>query len=141
MQRMGVGRYKKEYKKIIITDIPDNIPEKFINKLLGNIHTNNKGCWVRGNDSTIYTNIKWNGKFERAHRVSYEIFNGVKIPKELCGCHKCDVKACVNPKHIFIGSTAMNMQDAIIKRRVFSPRVGKNKWAEFPKLRKLIKGY
>lgn len=77
------------------------------------------GCWIwRGALS------KWGyGKFSLvtgshslAHRVSYEIYNG-DIPKGLCVLHKCDVPACVNPKHLFIGTNKDNTDDAMRKGR------------------------
>lgn len=134
-------RHKYEYKNILVMQLPDNIDLELIEELLGNIHFNEKGCWVRGDDSTTYTSIKHNGKIQHAHRVSFEIFNGQKVPEHLFGCHECDIKACINPEHIFIGNSQLNMQDARIKGRVKDIRIEKSKWAEFPKLRKLIKGY
>lgn len=133
---------KKEItKNIIVIEIPDNINLNMISKLLSDIHINDKGCWIRGNDSMKYTSIKFEGKRQQAHRVSYEIFKGKKIPYNLNGCHECDIKACINPEHIFPGDDALNIQDARIKGRIFPVRIKKSKWANFPKLRQLLKGY
>ena len=137
----GRKRIVLEYKNIYVINIPDNINLDFLIKLLSKIHTNEKGCWIRGNDSSIYTTIKWNDKIQQAHRVSYEIFKGQKIPSHLFGCHECDVKACINPDHIFIGSNGLNIQDARIKGIVFPVKVRGSKWNKYPKLRKFLKGY
>ena len=46
-----------------------------------------------------------------AHRVSYFLHNG-KIPKDRLILHSCDVKHCVNPKHLELGDHSKNIQDA-----------------------------
>lgn len=52
-----------------------------------------------------------------AHRKSYEIFKG-EIPKGFFVCHKCDVPACCNPDHLFVGTPKDNVQDGILKGRI-----------------------
>jgi hypothetical protein len=36
-------------------------------------------------------------------------------------CHRCDVPACVNPEHLFIGTAFDNMRDAMRKGRLKLP--------------------
>lgn len=56
------------------------------------------------------------GHSQKAHRVAWELFNG-PIPKGMSICHKCDVRNCVNPSHLFIGTHADNNHDMIAKGR------------------------
>lgn len=56
------------------------------------------------------------GVFEQAHRLSWQIHFG-PIPDNLHVCHRCDVRNCVRPDHLFLGTRIDNMQDCAIKGR------------------------
>lgn len=53
---------------------------------------------------------------DRAHRVAYRLFV-TDIPKGLHVLHKCDVRKCVNPTHLFLGTQADNNRDMFSKGR------------------------
>jgi len=51
------------------------------------------------------------------HRLAYFIWYGVD-PGSLQVCHSCDVKLCVNPKHLWLGDQGQNVRDAKSKGRL-----------------------
>lgn len=81
------------------------------------------GCWlwelslVDGYGGAVVPTRKAEGaRHRKAHRLSYEAFVG-PIPDGLLVCHKCDVRACCNPDHFFLGTKFDNASDMIAKGR------------------------
>ena len=66
--------------------------------------------------STGYGRMFYNGKRETAHRVIWEMSFG-PIPPGLCVCHSCDVKLCIEPEHLFLGTNRENILDMWNKSR------------------------
>lgn len=94
-------------------------------RFMENISKQSNGCW-------LWTSTKWSngygmfnvynaekGKYcgVLAHRFAWGLDSGKMPPKHLNVCHKCDVKECVNPEHLFLGTAKDNIDDCHRKGR------------------------
>ena len=85
----------------------------------------NCGCWL------------WTGAYHRqgygqfalsgsrivlAHRASWALHHGYMPHPDTKVCHSCDMPECVNPDHLWLGTTADNTRDAAAKGRLGKAR-------------------
>lgn len=77
------------------------------------------GCWLWTGHTNYsgYGVLKIGGADKRAHRVSWELAHG-PVPEPLLVLHRCDVRNCVNPSHLFLGTQQHNLEDCRLKDRV-----------------------
>ncbi len=70
------------------------------------------GCWlwVARLNKHGYGTFQIGCRSCLAHRVSFEIYRS-PIPEGMEILHKCDVRACVNPQHLYVGTQFENMRD------------------------------
>lgn len=59
------------------------------------------------------------GTLFKAHRLAWELFNNQRIPPQMVACHHCDNPCCVNPLHIFVGTSKDNAADVEKKGRMY----------------------
>lgn len=74
------------------------------------------GCWIWTQGKTTRGYGK-SGDIS-ASRVSWIAFYGA-IDDGLHVCHKCDVRTCVNPEHLFLGTALDNHRDMVSKGREY----------------------
>lgn len=89
------------------------------NKILNNIKIDSNNCWIwqlSCYSGTGYGQLHIRPNKILVHRLSYELFNG-SIKEGLCVLHKCDVRSCCNPEHLFLGTKGDNIRDCVKKKR------------------------
>jgi len=95
--------------------------KRYLQRILQNIEFSNSGCWLwKG-----YTNENGYGQLNlyhyrkvRPHRFIAYCFHGLNLfDLALDACHSCDVRHCVNPFHIWVGTRSDNFKDAVAKGR------------------------
>lgn len=96
---------------------------------------NENGCLIWRGPKTRFGHgrIAVAGRVKRfVHRVAWELANG-PIPTGMSVCHKCDVPACINPDHLFLGTIADNNADCRSKGRFIPLNGAKNGRARLTK--------
>lgn len=81
------------------------------------------GCWLWTGHlmSGGYAEMFFRGKLWRVHRLAYWFWKG-EFDLKLDICHTCDIKRCVNPDHLWLGTHRQNMIDHVEKGRHYETK-------------------
>lgn len=96
------------YSKIIKQSLQERFDDNYI--------VSPNGCWLW--TGSVYPNgygrLTVKNRSKLAHRLSVELHKG-QIPIGMFVCHKCDIKNCVSPHHLFVGTAKDNSIDLASK--------------------------
>ena len=115
-KRYGVNVIERLSAKISIGQVPDNLETPCLE-------------WIGYKDRAGYGKIKIEGESKSAHRVAWEASSRIELPSDVYVCHHCDNPSCINPTHMFPGTSTENNHDMMEKGR-FIPAPGRPKLTE-----------
>jgi hypothetical protein len=122
--------------------------EGIVEKFWSRVDVGGSGCWEWTAGRNIdggYGRLRLDGGLIMAHRLAWILTYG-PIPEGLSVCHHCDNPPCCNPSHLFVGTQADNVMDAMKKGRQRMPMLSgadhgqaKLTWPKVQEIRKLYK--
>lgn len=105
-------------------NLPAHLIEKTRNRIIDKVEPEPySGCWIwiggyTGGSREVQKRpaMHINRRMDFVSRISFEVFRH-PIPERLSVLHKCDSPFCVNPQHLFLGTSGDNMKDMSRKFR------------------------
>ena len=83
------------------------------------------GCWQwTGWNYGGYGYVRVDGRAERVHRMSMMIFRPDDFVYFLLVCHRCNNKLCINPDHLYSGTSKDNYRDEVANGHILSNGYG-----------------
>lgn len=86
--------------------------KEWIDRFTQKVCKSEAGCWLwtAGICPNGYGMTFIRSKQIKTHRAAYLLFVG-EIPDGMLVLHRCDVRHCVNPAHLYVGTHKQNMED------------------------------
>ena len=117
------------------------LAKTFSQKIAGKYYVDDNGCWLwTGFTRKGYAEGRDNvtGKALRIHRLMQAHTYGPIHPDSVA-CHKCHVRNCINPEHIYMGTPTTNNRDSakLTAEQVADIRASTLKGAELARLYKV----
>lgn len=106
----------------------DHDPEYKLQQILGKTKLNGECLEWLGNyfkrpgRGFTYPFMYFKGKAWRGNRLVLFLFSG-SIPDGLWALHICDNMKCVNPKHLYWGTSAQNVKDTYDRSRAYNQKI------------------
>lgn len=96
--------------------MPRSIP--VADRLQAGLTVRDDGCHEWGKSVTFlgYGQIWHQGKNCSTHKIAWQLAFG-EIPEGFQVNHTCDNRRCCNPEHLYLGSQAQNVADAMARQR------------------------
>jgi HNH endonuclease len=77
--------------------------------------------WTAGLNHDGYGTFSFYGSIISVHRIAWMLLKS-EIPKGMNVLHKCDVRNCLNPDHLYLGTQKENRRDADERGRTNLPK-------------------
>lgn len=92
---------------------------RWLARIMKKITVSSNGCWLWHGVTHPkgYGQTNYRGRTTNLHRAMWIVTHNVKLTTEQYVLHKCDVRNCCNPAHLWIGTAKDNNNDCARKGR------------------------